>query len=143
MHLFTQSNCMNLLTNAVVTLFSSHQTQRTQQTIIISSDSDSEAQFTLGHPLQHGSILTGSEDIYFSHFWRNKGHMANRAEDPQINHHSISHLLDSFEPPFWKCHTFPPTLIMTTVTLGNCHIWYPFPSCHFHTLVPVSPHSGR
>jgi len=73
----------NKLGEDVVTLFFSHQAQRTQQTIIISSNSDSEAQFTLGHPFQHGSILTGSEDIHFSHFWRNKGHMANRAEDPQ------------------------------------------------------------
>ena len=78
----------------------------------------------------------------FSHFWKNKGHMANRAEDPQnqpsLNIPPSGLFWISPFPPFWKCHTFPPTLIMTTVTLGNCHIWYPFPSWHFHTLVPVS-----
>ena len=141
---------MNLVVSNgdVVTLFFSHQAQRTQQTLIISSDSDSEAQFNLGHPL---TAWLNSHWIrrysIFPLFGGTKDTWPTEQKTPKINHHSVSHLLDSFESAFLtllEMSHFP-----TNHHHDNCHPWklshlVSFPimslshpcSCHF-------PHFGR
>ena len=132
----------------MVTLFFSHKAQRTQQTLIISPDSDSEAQFTLGHPL---TAWLNSHWIRRYLFFplleeqRTHGQQSRRPLKPTITQY----------PTFWNLlnQTFLTLLEMshfpTNPHHDNCHPWklphlvsFPIMSLS-HPCSCLFPHSGR